>query len=173
LSAADVNKALDIPDGPRAIAFRAVERVLREDPSLDRVVKTWLSREGQKWDMEAPAPDMLPLVALSPMPRPDTNLTNVSAKVNFAMSVEVWVPGSCVDDATNLWDLVCEALVLGKPFRETTVFEYLRCQLPDIKIPDLWVVDPAFVGYLPSRKEGDPAMQRGLGSIALFFQRPR
>jgi hypothetical protein len=166
-------KLLEIPDDLRTLAWRGVVQVLQEDPALHKIVKTWLTRDGDPDGLQDPAADMTPMIALSPTPRPDSVLTNVSMNVNLGIAVGVWVPGSCVDDHMNLWGLVTKALRLEKPYRDGTVYKFLRCGIPGVSIPNLNVVDPAFIQYLPGDRDGDPSMQRGTGSIGLYFERPR
>lgn len=170
------NTLLGLPQGLRSKAYRGVVEVLMEAPSLVNVVATWRSRAGSGEDMEIPASGMLPMIALSPRPMPDTLLSNESATVNFVIAVEVWAEGSCVDDLLNLWDAVCEAMRMGRPYREGNVQGFLRCGIPGVSIINPTLREPAFFEWLPSgalKQQGNPAMQWGLGQIAFFFQRPR
>jgi hypothetical protein len=176
---ADLNRLVpELPDGLRSIAFRAVEQVLREDPVLSGVVKTWRTLEGRDDDTQEVGWDNCPLIALSPSPQPDRKLTHENANVTMVIYVEVYAPGTCVDDMLNLWDAVGAALKMRKPYRGSNVQDFLRCGLQDrgLSILDLNLIEPAFLAWLPGKRVGDqlwPSIQKGLGTIGFFFERPR
>ena len=177
MSAAKVRPRLDIPSSPETLAFRAIERVLREYGPLDAQVKNWRTREGIDDDLQPPAPGLCPLISLTPEPRPGRLLTNVAATVNFAVAVEIYVAGSCVDDLLNLWGLVVAAANNQREFQPgMTVYQYLNCGIPGVQVRGFKVAEPAYTGITPgtSKKDGKAAisMQDGLGVLICTFDRP-
>lgn len=171
-----IRQELGIKSKCRGPAFRAIEEILRSDPVLSGVVKTWRSREGTDNDMQPVGYDQLPLVSLSPVPRPNTILGVDENKVNFAVSVELWVQGTCVDDILALWEAIEDAILHGKPFRDTTVADYL-CNLLGVG-RGVWGLRAEAPGFFPVERIGKgqqqvtPDRQGGLGMLLGFFSRP-
>lgn len=176
MSAAEPRQALTIRSKYRGPAFRAIETILREDPVLAEHVKTWRSREGHDEDMQMPGWDMCPLIALSPIPRPNTILGVDESKINFAVSVELFVQGSCVEDILALWEAVEDAVVDDKPFRGGKVRDYL-CSILSLSPGPRGVMVlrpqmPAFFDVSLKNKANDPGMQSGIGILTCFLSRP-
>lgn len=182
-------KLLSLPDDCWTIAFRGIEAVLREDPTLadPANVKTWRSRQGSADDLAVPGAGEFPLASLSPVPRADQILDTSSAKANFLVSVELFVLGSCADDLLNLWGAFVRAVHPNKPHRGGSVKDFLSCGLPPappllgsttpikVSVFGLIATDPAFLPVsLGSGKSRDntAVYQRGLGFLACHFQRP-
>jgi len=117
---------LPLPDYPWTSVFRALVAVLKEDPDLRRVVKTWRSLEGGPEDLEALGPGHLPWVELTPAPSANKPATDADYQTDFRVNVKFAVPGTRVDDLMNLWGAVMQAVRFDRPFRESTVGEHLR-----------------------------------------------
>ncbi len=175
-------KLLKLPDGPRTIAFRSVVRVVQDDPTLVGVVATWRVRIGDADDYAEPTVNECPLVGMSPVPRPDTTDTESTDMINMAVAIEVFLEGSCIDDALNFWDAVCAALRLHAPYEGTNVGRWLRCNLPrygdnaaQVSIADYHLTDPAFSPFVPSmaNPNDNRAMMSGRGVLTFSFERPR
>lgn len=174
MSAADPQPKLPIKSRYRGPAFRGIEAILREDPVLDSVVKTWRSREGADTDMQMPAFDMMPLIGLSPIPRPSEIFAIDELKVNFAMTVQVFVPGTCVDDMLALWEAVEDAIVRDRPFRGETVGKFLCSLLSPgpSGVIRLWPSAPAFFPVDLTNQANDQSYQMGVGTLSAFILRP-
>lgn len=179
MSAADPQPLLPIRSRYRGPAFRGIETVLREDPVLASVVKTWRSREGADTDMQMPAWDMMPLIGLSPIPSPNAMEAIDLTRINFQVSVQMFVPGTCVDDILALWEAVEDAIVRSRKFRagtphETTVGEYLCSLLSPGPggVVRLWPTAPAFFPVDLARQANDQSCQMGVGTLSAFILRP-
>jgi hypothetical protein len=179
VSSADVRTLLDLKADFRTTAFRAVEAILREDPVLAGVVKTWRSREGHDDDLSVPATGMMPLIGLSPLPTPNAVDSIDEIKVRFEVSVQLFVEGTCVDDILNLWGAVEDAVVRTKPFHpEVPGQEDVGRYLCSIFSPGprgvirLWASEPAFFPVDLAKPNNNRAYQWGVGKLSSFLLRP-
>lgn len=160
----------------RGPAFRAVEAILKGDPVLAAQVKTWRSREGNDDDMQVPAWDQMPMVALSPMPLPNTTADEQNNKINLEIAVELFVPGTCFEDIDGLWSAIEDAIVPSNPFRDGTVQGFL-CDVfgQGYGVVNLRARSPGFYGVKlrdnPNQNDA-PNTQSGTGSLTCFFRRP-
>lgn len=166
----------DLPTPYRGVAFRAIEAILREDPVLASVVKTWRSRQGQSREMNLPAADEMPMIGLSPIPSPAEVMTVDHLRVTFAVRVTLFVRGTCFEDIAALWEAVEDAVRSDKPFRQSTVAGYLCGIINDIGGPAgvmrLVPRDPAFFEVDYRKPPSNLAFQIGSGSLTCFFRRP-
>lgn len=182
MSNAEPRNRLSIRSKYRGPCFRAIETVLREDPVLVDVVKTWKSRQGLDTDAQAPGYDMFPMIALSPVPVDNTVFGVDETKINFMVSVDCFVEGTCVDDAMALWEAVEDAIVDDKPFRSGMNVRQYLCSVLDSSIQGprgvmlLRPQTPAFSEFRFRPRQGEdegPVMQRGSGSLVCFLSRPK
>lgn len=173
MSAADPQPLLPIRSRYRGPAFRGIEAVLREDPVLASAVKTWRSREGFDTDMQVPAFDMMPLIGLSPVPNPNAMEAIDLTRINFQVSVQMFVPGTCVDDILALWEAVEDAIVRSSPFRGETVGQFLCSLLSPgpSGVIRLWPSAPAFFPVDLTRQANDQPYQMGMGTLSAFILR--
>lgn len=160
----------------RGPAFRGIQAILQEDSKLALGVKTWSVRQNDPDEMQAPTPDMTPMIALSPMPNPNTTASERDNRVNFVVGVQLFAEGTAFEDIAGMWEAVEAAIVHDKPFRDGTVTTFL-CNLlgPNYGVMNLRAVAPAFVGVKLGDKsnQGDsPNMQSGLGSLTCFLRTP-
>lgn len=116
-----------LPRGKRTQLFRAVEEILRDDPALARVVKTWRSFEGEPGDLDPVVPDECPWVRLRLERRPIGWLPAESyMTVEVSVLIEVAVAGTCQDDLVDLWEAVEAALSVVSRYRGESIRDYLR-----------------------------------------------
>lgn len=101
---------LALPDAEETIAFRAVERILRSDPDLNRVVKQWSTWTGDATDVLDPTFANCPYIQLSPGPTATDWETESQHKSPLVVSIMVAVAGSNSDQLTNLWAAIRRAL---------------------------------------------------------------
>lgn len=162
----------------RAQAFRVIETILRRDAVLSGVVKTWRSREGFDTDYDLPAYDMYPMIALSPQPVPTELMSIDQIKINFSVSVQMFVHGSCVDDILGLWEAVEDAISINAEINGMPMLKYL---CPIIKVPDgttrtimnLWPMVPAFAEVVLGKTGNDVTYQTGTGRLVCKILRNR
>lgn len=175
-------KKLKLPDGPRTIAYRGICRVVTSDPILLGAGVRFRTRSGDPLDAAPVAAGSCPLVCLSPVPRDDKADTERTKLIPMEIAVAVFVAGTCIDDALNLWDAIQTALDLRKPFEGTTVGDYLRCSLPrleangdPVSIIDYRLARPAFEPWTPASSgvgpgpDGGSGLISGVGTIKLAF----
>lgn len=176
--AGNPQRKLAIKSTYRAQVFRIIETILRRDPVLSGVVRTWRSREGFDTDYDQPAYDMYPMISLSPMPRPNELMSIDELKINFGMSVGVWVQGSCVDDILGLWEAVEDAISINAQFNGQPLQQYLcpRILEPDGNtrtIMNLWPMAPAFTEVILGKPGNDVTYQTGTGLLVAKILRNR
>jgi hypothetical protein len=101
---------LSLPDVEETIAFRAVQRILVNDPVLKRVIRTWNTWDGDATDLSQPTPSTCPYLAIAP--RPDGSQWEAEGmhSMPFTVGFTVAANGSNVDQITNLWGHVRRAL---------------------------------------------------------------
>lgn len=98
-------KSLDLDDGPRVRVFRALEQVLRNDPTLRRVIgpKSWRTYNGTPADKQPFGATSAPAIVLYPVPGPEGFWSPDAMVGDLHVRVELTVRGTCVDDADNLY----------------------------------------------------------------------
>lgn len=116
----------DLPDGPRALAFRAVEDILREDPKLDGYVRTWSTWRGDGNDTFEVAASICPYLQISPVAMPNRPLGEGVRTAVLGVNIRIATAGLLANRIMNFWDAVEDAMVRAKPFRDTTVLCYLK-----------------------------------------------
>jgi hypothetical protein len=116
----------DLPDGPRTLAFQAVEDILREDPVLMGYVKTWSTWRGDGNDTMDVVSTMCPYLQLTPVPLPNRPLGESRREAVLGIDIRIATAGLLANRIINFWDAVEDALVRGKPFRQTNVLCYLQ-----------------------------------------------
>lgn len=92
--------------------FRLLVARLQADPVLSREIKAssfraWTGEPSESADItvsQMPALRMTPVPAGSEWDSPNEQMET------FVVEVELWVPGTCVDDALNAWSAVRDAL---------------------------------------------------------------
>ena len=95
---------------PRVQVFRAVERILREDPILGRQVKVWRTWEGRDEDKNELAIDEAPAIRLTPRPSNQTWWSTDAMVCVVEIGVEIRLQGTCYDDLDNLWYAIERAI---------------------------------------------------------------
>lgn len=190
MSSADPQPTLPWPRDFRSDTFRLIEDLLRSFPMLSNNIKTWRSMEGNASDLGLPSPDMAPYVGLSIIMNPNTILGVDETKINFAMSVQTMVRGTCLEDHTGLWWQIEEAIRLDRIYKGKTLggpggFLCNFLQLPpndpaalppnssSRSIVNLRPLTPAVVETNYFNKANDPSCQVARGAIVCFTNRPR
>jgi hypothetical protein len=106
------NPRLKIPQSRHTTAFREIEQVLRSNPTLSKVVKTWKTWRGtaNSNDRAGISVGLLPWVKLTPNVGPQSWATNRQQESQLNVQVEIATDGTCVDDPLDLWDAMRRAL---------------------------------------------------------------
>ena len=109
-----------LPAGRISGLLRDVEAVLRADPVLSSVVRTWLTYAGPTDQLPPPTPDDCPFCRLSLTV--DFRPGNISNRfVYVGVGFELATAGEQIDDITDLWEAFANALDGDKPYAGTTV----------------------------------------------------
>jgi hypothetical protein len=99
-----------LPQSERAAVFRAVVSILRNDPVLSSVVRTFLAWEGTPQDPADLSLGMAPALRLTPTGGGDEWMSPASMVGPLIINVEVMTAGYNVDDPANLWRAVIAAI---------------------------------------------------------------
>lgn len=108
---------LALPDGEEAIAFVAVDQVLRADPTLSTVIRTWSSWRGEQADVAEPCHAMCPMLRLSPGGLPGGWETEGQQRQPMSIGIQLVVAGTDVRQLMNLYGAVRRALWPRQPDR--------------------------------------------------------
>jgi hypothetical protein len=97
--------ALDLPTAPRVNVFRAIESMIRNDPTISRTVKPESLRawSGATADAKNFTIEHSPAIRLTPTSGPEQFYTPDSMSGDLIINVEMLVKGSNADDIANLW----------------------------------------------------------------------
>lgn len=147
---------LPLPDYPWTTAYDALIAVLKEDPELRRVMKTWWTWEGTGFDLETPTAAHAPYAVLTPAPSPIRTETEGDQMVTFRVRAEFVALGTNARDLMNLWGAFQEALREDRPFRETTVRGHFRengAHRHRVVEPGLAMGSISFDGVIGSRSQ--------------------
>jgi hypothetical protein len=100
---------LNLPQSERAAVFRAAVKILRNDPVLANVVKTWMVWDGRPNDSADLSLGMAPALRITPTGQGDQWSSPNTHTGPLLMNVEVLTAGYNVDDPANLWRAVVAA----------------------------------------------------------------
>lgn len=131
-----------LPRGKRSQVFRAVEAILKADPVLSAVVKTWVSFDGSAdaattppdlppSSVEPPFPDLCPYVALALIPQRVVLADSATYGLVGAVGLTIATAGEYADDHADLQEAAIAALSRAKvafPLTDPdiTVADYLN-----------------------------------------------
>jgi hypothetical protein len=112
---------LALPDVEETIAFRAVDSILRGDPTLQRVVRQFNSFNGESADTFGPTPATCPYLQLSPRPSASKWEAEGMHNMPFSVVIAAAVNGSDVDQLMNFWGHIRRALWPADPARNLAI----------------------------------------------------
>jgi hypothetical protein len=103
---------LKLPQSPRLRVFRVIDRHLRADQTLRRVVRpgSFKSWTGEPGDRNIFALEQFPAIRLTPSSGPDQFWATSGMLGNLTIDVEMCVRGTCWEDIDSLWMAVQRAL---------------------------------------------------------------
>jgi hypothetical protein len=105
------NKSLDLEDGPRTRVFRQLEQILRNDPTLRRVIgKSWKTYSGEPSDAQPFPMGACPWIIMSRVPGPEAFWTPEAMTGDLSILLSIGVRGFCEDDPDNLYCAIQRAI---------------------------------------------------------------
>lgn len=160
-----VGSKLPLPAAEEKVAFRAFDDVLRSDPDLKRVVKTWSSQRGEHEDLLMPCPALCPFVQLAVKPAGAEWAAEGQHKEPIYIAISVAVAGTSVDPLLDLWAAIRRAVFPQDPARDALVSTKLRTEA---KVSKPTIVSPA-IDLAADKKEASAnmAVARGLIKLSL------
>ena len=106
-------------------AYDALVAVLKEDPDLARVIRTWRSWDGGTEDLDPLGVPQMPWLVTTPS-TPSIGLATVNDyRVDFPVTIDFAVPGTNVRHLMDTWGTLLQALRFDKPHRDATVGLFL------------------------------------------------
>lgn len=118
-------RTTNFPTSNRMAAFRAVDVILREDPILLAAGVRIRSWTGDQMDGVPITSNQTPMIRISPEVMPNKPFTQGKYAAVMGIRVELFVSGMIAEDIVAFHEAVEQAMVLLKPFRDTTVQCYL------------------------------------------------
>jgi hypothetical protein len=98
-------RSLDLPVSPRASVFRAMETIVRQNATFQRVVRpdnfrTW---QGEPRDIKPFTLSEAPAMRWTPMNSGEEFKTPNMMSGDLLINCEILIRGCCCDDLTNFW----------------------------------------------------------------------
>jgi len=164
----------------RGPAFRAIASIIKSYPYLAQNIKTWRLREGNPNEMQPATVNMFPMISMSPVALPSLRFSEAFAKLQGQINITVWVPGTCFEDISGVWEAVENAIAQLRPYQDgMTVGNYLCHILAGERgVMNLMATNPAFENVVypdsktPTNQGETPNSQRGVGSLTYNMLRP-
>ncbi len=101
---------LELPKSAYTKLYRAVEKQLKADPALQKVVKSWNVFQGKTQDFQTPSISQYPSVALLVSSSGMSPFSQASNEETMVIDLEMAVNGTDQDDLLNLWWAIQKAL---------------------------------------------------------------
>lgn len=114
--------SLDLNTSPRISVLRLVETILKNDPTLKRVVKTWRTykeKPGQSAPFGTDLP--LPAIRITPATGPDMWRYPDAFVGALYLNFEMLIQGQEAEDVFNLWYALCVAMYPGGGGTQTNI----------------------------------------------------
>jgi hypothetical protein len=101
-------RSLDLPTSPRAAVFRAMETIVRQNPTFQRIVKpdNFRSWQGHPRDSKPFDQSNAPAMRWTPMNTGETFRTPDTMAGDLLLNCEILIRGTCCDDLTNFWWMI-------------------------------------------------------------------
>jgi hypothetical protein len=107
-------KSLELEDGPRTRVFRQLEAILRNDPTLARVLgRSWKTYSGDPGDAQPFGITSCPWLVMSRVPGPEEYWSPDAMTGDMSVLLLIGVRGFCEDDADNLYAAIQRAIYPG------------------------------------------------------------
>jgi hypothetical protein len=155
------------PESQESRAFRAIEAILREDPSLIEAGVAFRTWNGDQADSRPIATGECPLLRMIAVAKPAQNFTLATNKSHIGIRLELYVAGTILEDIMGFWAAVRLALTRSKVFRNTTVECYLRLACGSYILE---VLQPAYGSWTDSSTSA--SQLAGVGEAVVSFLVP-
>jgi hypothetical protein len=101
---------LELPDGTEWIAYDAIVKVLKNDPTFGRVINTFVDWDGSSNDTAEPAYSLCPFCRIGPFPAESGWLTETQHLAPMALRITLAVKGTRIREIMNLWAAMRNAI---------------------------------------------------------------
>lgn len=100
-----IQRNLDLDDSPKVTLLRAMEKIVREDPTVRRVLKTHSFRtwSGMPDDSKEFTIELTPAMRWTIAGGPDEFTTPDAMKTSMVIQTEILIKGNNSDDLNNFW----------------------------------------------------------------------
>lgn len=156
---------LNLSDGPRAILFRLIDRQLRSDHTLGRVIKIHRSWTGEPDDRNEMGRDSAPSIRLTSRSGPSSWKIPWVRVGTLVIDVDTIIRGSCSDDQDNLWDSIRAAICPVDVVARQEFWSMLQAN-------GAWtgIVNVGQPSYDPRPDAGSDGMFRGSGQLSIEYR---
>jgi hypothetical protein len=155
---------LDLDASTEETLFAGLVDVLQDDENLSRVVRTWETMDGTTTVLEAPTTVQMPHLRLIPGGSPLEVAEAAAYNLHLTIDVLFACEGLNRANQYNLWAAFRRALQGTKPFRDTTVFEYVR----SLGAVDLKITTPRFGPMPRAGADGASRAQNLIGACQII-----
>ncbi len=100
---------LNLPDAPETLVYRAVERVLRNDPVIQAATRTFVAWNGEDADLLEPTYAMCPYLRINPFPTESNWVTEGQHDMPVTVRFQIMVKGTKFDNLANYWHAIRRA----------------------------------------------------------------
>ena len=101
---------LQIPLSVESASFRAIESVLKNDPTLGPLLRHFSAWRDEDADLMEPEWGLCPYLRISPSPIESDWVTEGQHTGGFALNVQLAVQGTRIDNLMNFWAVVRNAI---------------------------------------------------------------
>jgi hypothetical protein len=117
---------MSFPKSQRSAGFRALDKVLRTDPVLQREVKLWRSWTGKPDDAADVSLKQCPAVTLFPKTSEGGWASNQEHEANITVDYSIYVKSTNIEDLFDFDTAVVAACYPSDPSRKLVVDELFR-----------------------------------------------
>lgn len=89
--------------------YRAVERVLRNDATLQAITRTFVAWNGEDLDLEPPTYNMCPYLRINPFPQEAAWITESQHNMPVEIRIQIMVKGTKFENLSNYWHAIRRA----------------------------------------------------------------
>ncbi len=117
---------LDLIQAIETRAFRAVERVLKNDHVLSRVVNKFVAWRGEDLDVQELQYSFCPWLKISPWPAESHWVTEIQHDMPIVIRIQAAVRGTKFDNLANFWNAIRLAIFPADITKAHEVQDVLR-----------------------------------------------
>lgn len=150
---------LQLADGEEAIAYRGVVAILRNDPVLQPLVKTFLAQLDTHEELLDPTYQLCPYLRIDPAPMTSNWITERQHKSDMVLDVTLATQGLDVVSLMNFWCAIRHALTPQDQVQYLKVVQFMR---DECKILNFEFI---FAPYRSARGDEGLRFRVGVGRI--------